>query len=191
MRLSAGILLASLGLVLPVSAQADYPRFNLDAQYVEYSGSRNSEGIRITGQVDFTRSWYMTGNHRRLRQRNSDAELNSSSLGLGYRLWLGDATHLRFEASGEHRDERPDGEFVEDLWGYGLRGGIGHRLIDELEVDVSARVMNFQEREDRNIVGYNARARYRAGPNMSFTLEYDVEDGDSAFIVGGSLSGGR
>ena len=188
MRKPVGILFVTLALALPATAQADYPRFQLDAQYVEYTGDRNSEGFRLTGQVDFTRSVYMTGNHRRLRQRSSEAELNSSSLGLGYRLWLGEATNLRLEVSGEHRDERPDGEFVEDLWGYGVRGGIGHRLIDELEVDASARVMSFHDREDRNIVGYNARARYRAGPNMSFTLEYDVEDGDSAFIVGGTLS---
>lgn len=191
---SARVFLISMALGLPVTAQAEYPRFNLDAQYVEYSGDRDSEGFRVNGQLDFTRSLYMTGSHRRLNRRESDYELYNSSLGLGYRLWLGEATSLRAEVSGEHWDERPEGEFIEDRWGYGARGGLGHRLADELEVDASARVISLEttdNKERENIVGYNARARYYAGPNMSFTMEYDVEDGDSAFIVGGTLSGSR
>ncbi len=166
-----------------VSAQRSAPE-NLNYNYVEgifavypdYNG-QDFIGPRVRGSFLVMPEVFLFGQFRFL---TDDVDYTQMHVGAAYRFAIDENTDIYGGPSLEYVDFSPG----TDDFGFGLRGGIRHRLNEDFEIGGEIRYVNIRGDIDDDYLGVTGTLQYFLNPNVGLVGEVDLEDGELGLLAG-------
>ncbi len=191
--LAAG-LLASLTASAQTNASAglnyNYVEANL-ALYPGYDfgfgpGDEDFIGPRIRGSVLVIPEVFLFGQFRYL---SDDVDYTQMHAGAAYRHEVADDTDVYGGLSLEYVDlDFPGAGGSADDLGFGFRGGLRHRLNEDVELGGELRYVNIGGDIDNDYVGFTGTLQYFVTDALGLIGEFDVEDGELGLLGGARLN---
>lgn len=169
----------ALAAILPLSAQADdkLSYTYVEADYINVDGDADGFGVR--GSVEFGQSnFYGFGGYNVVEIDNTNFDVDSFDLGLGYAHGLSDNLDLLAEISYLNSDFEGFG----DLDGYRASVGLRGSFTENFEGLVKANYVDGDD-FDGDFTG-TLGAQYRFSQTWGMVGEVEIGDGGETYLVG-------
>ncbi len=144
-------------------------------------GSQDFTGWRVRGAIQPIQEVFVFGQFRYL---TDDIDFAQAHIGAAFRFEVARRTDLYVGPSIEYVDFSPG----PDDFGFGLRGGLRHRINQEFEIGIEARYVNIGGDIDDDYVGVTGTLQYHLTNHFGLIGELDVEDGDIGFLAGARVN---
>ncbi len=180
--LAFGLVLSALPFSSNATAQSlDHNFLEASAAfYPSYGGGPRSQdfaGWRVRGAFQPIPEAFIFAQYRFL---TDDIDYTQAHLGAAYTLEVARRTDIYAGPSVEFMGFSPGPDEV----GFGFRGGLRHRINQELEFGLEARYVTIGGGIDNDYVGATLTFQYHVARNVGLIGEVDVEDGDPGFLAG-------
>lgn len=188
------IAMLAAGLIASATASAQTaPPAGLNYNYVEANiaiypdaDGQDFVGPRVRGSFLVIPEVFLFGQFRYL---TDDIDYTQAHLGAAYRHEVAPDTDVYGGVSVEYAEFDFPGPFGSvDDFGFGLRGGIRHRLNDDFELGGEVRYVNIGGDIDDDYVGFTGTLQYFVNQHLGLIGEIDVEDGEIGFLGGARLN---
>lgn len=169
--------LLAAGLMAPAFAAAQNLNYNyVDAGLAFYPDFEDETffGLDATGSFAITPDVFVFGGMKYL---TDDVDLIAFHIGPGYRFALDARTDIYGGLTLEYQEVDYDNGSEDDT-ALGVRGGLRHRLTQELELGGQIRAVT----GDFDYVGFSAYAQYFVRRDLGLIGELDVYDGNLGLI---------